>query len=295
MVMEQVTIAGFPEHTGFASSGYQAGGHSGELAQLKRLLGASREEAEEELAASSLRLPARCPRCGQDGAGFEGRRRYRCASCRAVFGLFDGRWLSRRSITPHAWLVTLKGFELGLSGQQISGSTGLSMPTVYKTLETIRMALACLDPRWEGLVGVLEESQGRSWPGMFGIKESEGRVSVETLEGGAPWGEGDALPPVLHAEGFVYTAGYGEFDALVWHGPIAGGQRAAGGRREALANPFLRFLLSHTAKHCGIPSQSFPLYLKEYELRFNHRGRPLFERLLSAITRPRPARMPAES
>lgn len=239
-------------HTGFATSGYQTGVLSGDLAHLQRLLGASSKQAEDQLAASCLRQPVRCPRCGEGGCRPRGGRRYGCSSCRAEFGLFDGRWLSRRRITPRAWVLTLKGFELGLGGQEISELTGLSMPTVYKTLETIRMALACLDPRWEALVGSLEKAQGQPWREVFGITESDGRVRVDSREGG---------------EGFVYPG------------------RHAGGRRPE--GPFLRYLLSQTAKHCGIPPASFPLYLKEYELRFNSRGRPLFELLLEAVARPR--------
>ncbi len=189
--------------TGFSTSGYQAGAAVGELAQLQRLLGESGEQAEERLAAACLRRPVLCPKCRAGGPRPEGRRRYRCQSCPAVFGLCDGRWLSRRQITARAWVLTLKGFELGLGGQQIADLTGLSMPTVYKTLETIRLALAATD-------------------------------SVRVL----PAGE------------------------------------------------FRRYLQAQTAKHCGIPAKSLPLYLKEYEWRFSYRGRPLFNLLLEAVARP---------
>lgn len=209
--------------TGFATSGYQTGDASGELAHLQGLLDATAVQAEDMLAAFCLRQPVRCPRCGDSGCRPRGRRRYLCSSCRNAFGLFEGTWLSRRRITPRAWVLTLKGFELGLGGQEISELTGLSMPTVYKTLETIRMAVASLDPRWEGPADSLETPRG--------IEEflAQGRV----------------------------------------------------------AEPFRRFLLRQTAKHCGIRAMSFPLYLKEYELRFNHRGRPLFDLLADAVARRR--------
>lgn len=189
--------------TGFSTSGYQAGAVVGELAQLQRLLGESGEQAEERLTAACLRRPVLCPKCRAGGARPEGGR-YRCQSCPAVFELFDARWLSRRQISPRAWVLTLKCFELGLGGQQISDLTGLSMPTVYKTLETIRLALA-----------------------------------------GA------------HTDG-------------------------AGARSD---EEFARYLRRQTAKHCGIPAKSLPLYVKEYEWRFRFRGRPLFEALLEAVCR----------
>lgn len=213
---------------GFTAAGFQTGSRFAGLDEFHAFLATGLRGAQARLVQACRRRPAACPRC----------RDCDCA---------HGRWLGKRRIPAKAWLAAVKSFELGLGGRQTARLTGLSKPTVYATLDTIRAALAALDPDWSAPSGD-EKSP------VFGVRWEGERVRVTRVHGPA--------------------AGC---DAVISYG-------AALPRRTA--DPFLRYLAAQTAKHFGIPQASFPLYLKEYEFRFNRRGRPLFDEILDALTRP---------
>ena len=256
------TTSAVREHrpTGFTAAGYQAGARFAGLDDFHLFLSTYSRDAQGRLAEACLRRPAVCPRCARADCRRVSTRRMRCRACSQTFDLFDGRWFSKRRIPAKAWLAAIKSFELGLGGRQTARLTGLSMPTVYATLETIRLALCALDSEWRAPAG--DEKAP-----VFGVRRAGDGVKIERIEGPIA----DA-PAVVHQDGFVYTAPAQGYDALIRH--PSGAPRAT--RRRGPRDPFLRYMIARTAKHFGIPEASFPLYLKEYEFRFNRRGRPLF-------------------
>ncbi len=224
-------------------------------AHLQELCDSTPELLEAELSAACARHASRCAHCG-------------AADCPK-----DGRWFRRVRIPAKAWFVAIKAFEVGLDGRRTAALAGLSNPTVYRAFNTLRLSLA------------RGEAPGRG-TGVFGVKLADGLVRVSELE--RP--DGDSPAQIVHKNGFVCTAAHSGYESLLWHSQERQGvpKVVKAGRREP-RTAFVKFLIGQAGKHRGIPLETFGLYVKEYEFRFNHRGQPLFDRLVEAVT----ARVPA--
>lgn len=115
---------------------------SHKLEELRSVLRLSEEEARAMLEAQVVRDELVCPRCDAEKLYALRSRRWRCARCRYTFGLLAGRWVSTLRIPARTWVIVLKAFEAGLPAESAMHLTGLSRPTLYKALHTIRLALA---------------------------------------------------------------------------------------------------------------------------------------------------------
>lgn len=250
---------------------------SGVLEDLRSILRLSEDEARAMVERQVARDRLECPRCAKGRLYALRSRRRRCAGCRYTFGLFAGRWLSRVRIPARSWLIALKAFEAGLPAESLGRLAGLSRPTLYRVLNTIRLSLAAQEPRWKQLAS----GDAAPTPLLFGLRREGGRVALEAVDAAFARGLGARPPEEVHRDGIVFTAPHGRFASLLSDGRNALGRR--GPEREA-SEPFLKFLKVQTSRHYGIPRKMFPLYLMEWELRFNRMGRPWFEELLRAIT-----------
>ena len=82
-----------------------------------------------------------CPRCQcrklyklQEG-------RYRCSRCQYTFHEFSGRWINQGRLTCVQWLSLIKLFELEVSVRKMAQQMGLAYGTVYRAIQTIRLAI----------------------------------------------------------------------------------------------------------------------------------------------------------
>lgn len=85
----------------------------------------------------------RCQSCGSDKAYvIENGDRRRCAHCDHSFHPLQGRWIHRVKISSQKWLWIVKLFELNSSAKMICEETGISYPTILKSVDVLRMAIA---------------------------------------------------------------------------------------------------------------------------------------------------------
>lgn len=241
--------------------------------ELNSVIAMSEEEARKLLERFATQGQAVCPRCEGAKLYTLASDRRRCAACRYSFGPFAGRWLARARIPARTWVLALKAFELGLPAVSIGELTGLSRPTLYRVLHTIRLSLAASDSRWEPV------SRGGAEGAVFGLRREGSGVRLDRL---AQPVAAAGLPRELHRDGVVYTSPHGRYASLLADGRVALGRK---GPETQTREPFLKFLKVQTARHYGISRKVFPLYLMEWELRFNRRGKPWFEELARAVTR----------
>lgn len=237
------------------------------LLELQRILSSARrlsrppedeDEAARRFEAACRLVPSACPRCRAERLYELGGERLRCASCRHTFRPVTGRWLGRLRVPPRVWLAAVRCFALGLGGKEAASLCGVSQPTAYRALETIRLAIAWKDPEWASLIenflsgGEVEED--------FVVTRREGMVRVRPASVGAT----PSLPVPSRVEGCV-RAGDGNPD------------------------PFLAFLRNRLAGYFGLRPNAFPFYAKELELRFNRGGRLQEGELLEALAQYGPA------
>lgn len=250
------------------------------VADLDRLMSSVRSLAElatlgdaaaaRRIDAACRSVPTRCTRCGGERLYVLGGDRRRCASCRLTLRPITGRWLARLHASPRTWLSVVRCFALGLGGKGVADVCGLSRPTAYRALETIRLALAWRDPAWRSVVkGFLA---GRPAANLFEARRRDESVRFVPHTDQETTG----FPTVLHKDGFVYADGGLLAGALVCHGSVDVPWNI-GSDRTDLSNrdPFLVFLLNRLPGHFGVRPEAFPFYLKELEFRYNRGGRPV--------------------
>lgn len=250
------------------------------VADLDRLMGSVRSLAElatlgeaaaaRRIDAACRSVPTRCTRCGGERLYVLGGDRRRCASCRLTLRPITGRWLARLHASPRTWLSVARCFALGLGGKEVADVCGLSQPTAYRALETIRLALAWRDPAWRSVVEAFLARR----PALELFKVCRQGESVNVVPLAAR--ETEVVPTVLHKNGFVYADGGGVPGALVCHGGVNVPWNIGSDRTDlSHRDPFLIFILNRMPGHFGVRRAAFPLYLKELEFRYNNRGRPV--------------------
>lgn len=231
-----------------------------EVARFRSLLDASETQAWDAVSEACADKP-----------GFDPRLRRELAST----------WLGRRQISLRDWLVAVRCFDLELGGRETAAVSGLSLPTVYRVYRDIRLALASRDPRWQDAVRAMDEDEAGG-PELLGVFRDGDDVRVVPVEKPRK-GKLPQAPCAVYDGGFVYTAPHLGFDALCWHASVTGAGYRALDRRGG-RDLFLKYLASRVPKHYGIPLERFPLFIKEYETRFNTRHRSLFEVVIQALT-----------
>lgn len=192
------------------------------------------------------------------------------------------------------WLIKL--FELEISARKVSQQLGISYPTVLKTFHVIRKAITAhagdSDLLLKGEVEINQAYfQDRRHNGhfdkvpVFGILERKGQVKVETLKDITPELMLNLTVKTVRRGSIVYTDRFNGYDALMFcgykHIRMKAGKRFS--RKEVYINGlegFWSYAKERISRFHGVSKEKFPFYLKEMEFRYNHRNKPIFDKLV---------------
>lgn len=249
-----------------------------------------------------------CPRCGHPKVyNLSNGQRMRCAACKYTFQPFSGRWINNGGLSCSDWIALTRMFEREASVHEITEALGLSYNTVYKALTAVRFAILAhaLDARQllsaeTGLDGFLNGNRLTGGPKsmrmdtipVYGIIQ-RGQLAFIDL---VPGFQAETVfhfhmnfhLSLVRSGNLVYTDRYKEYDGLIFCGNdtlpyhIIRKQKKLPGLDET-PSEFWEYAQDRLRRFRGISCQRFPLYLKELEFRFNNRGRPLFETLISYL------------
>lgn len=216
--------------------------------------------------------------------------RRRCGRCGYTFHDFSRRFLNRCAFSPRQWLWFLKLYSLDVPAATITEELGVSYATVIKAADTVRRAILAqaLDAERLYVAGI--------WPGP-GNPKSDAEFTdspVFGIIGVGGMAICDFLPDItardiLHFKlnfclktasigQVVYTAPYKHYQTLVACGPglwPARYVRHDDKRLPAEGSPFWTFAKHRLRQMRGVQASHFPLYLKEFELRYNFRDQNL--------------------
>lgn len=249
-----------------------------------------------------------CPSCGANRpyALAEGRWRCRRRRCNYTFGVRTGTWAGLSRVSDETWLWLVKLFELELTARQAAVQTGVSYPTAHKAFLLLRRAiLAEAEPTLFRREVEADESYfgprrpkrsrgdpknlGRSAPHktpVFGILERHGQVQVSVVPNcGAAILRDHTLRWVKRGT-LVYTDKWDGYDTLAFcgyrHLRLDHARHFARGKVHINGlEGFWSYAKTKFIKHHGVSPEKFPLYLYEWQFRYNHRTDDLFELFLT--------------
>lgn len=239
-----------------------------------------------------------CPRCRERKLYRLTGGRRRCTRCLYTFHDFSRRFINSCAFTCQQWLWFLKFFELYVPNQEIAAQLGVSQTTVFKASDLARRAILAqaMDAREYYSLGI--------WPGpgqarsgappadspVFGIMDINGHVICDVLP---ELGPEDILHFKLNFRlktaslgQVVYTAPYQQYLALVCCGPSlwTPGYITHNDKRLPVDSmKFWIYVKQYLKMLRGVMPSQFPLHLKEWELRFNHRDESLLPVLTAAL------------
>lgn len=234
-----------------------------------------------------------CPRCRSRKLYKLAEGRRRCANCAYTFHDFSGRHIAKGDLSPGQWLRVIKLFEYELGTAQIAEQMRLAYNTTLKTMTTIRTAIAahCLDgpailaylDRCAKARAVADATGAHEIPApVFGIIEKSGLVFVDLIPD-------ITTDDVLHYKRnfrlktstigrLVYTDAYRRYQGLVFSPGAEWSVIRHQDKGLALdaSKGFWRYAKDRLKRHRGVSPERFPLYIKELEFRYNHRGDDIF-------------------
>lgn len=238
-----------------------------------------------------------CPRCRERKLYRVAGGKRRCARCHYTFHDFSQRFINCCSFTFQQWLWFLKLFELDISNQETAAQLKVSYATVLKAKDVIRRAILAQTPDaneyysmgiWQGPGRPGKEEFMTDSP-VFGVMDIKGYILCDILP--------DLTPDsVLHFKlnfglktasigQVVYTAPYQQYRMLVCCGPSLWPTRYILHDERVPADSFEFWM--HTRQYLkkmrGVIPARFPLHLKEWELRYNHREQSLIPVLAEAL------------
>lgn len=259
-------------------------------------------------------MPA-CPACTAPRAYrlAEGRWRCRRHACSYTFGVRTGTWAGLGRVPDDTWLWLVKLFELELTARQAAVQTGVSYPTALKAFTLVRCAiLAEAEPTLlELLAGEVEadesyfgprkpkrsrghpKNHGRGAPHktpVFGILERGGRVQVTVVPDCSAETLRDHTLRWVKRGTLVYTDRWKGYDTLTFcgyrHLRVDHARHFSRGKVHINGlEGFWSYAKTKFVKHHGVSPQKFPLYLYEWQFRYNHRTENLFDLLLAQSLR----------
>jgi len=231
-----------------------------------------------------------CPRCRERKLYKAAGSRRRCSRCRYTFHDFSQRFIKGSAFSCQQWLWFLKLYELDVSSREMARQLQVSYITVLKARDMTRRAILAqaLDSGSYYSLGI--------WPGpgrprttpsfhsapVFGIMDLKGYVICDLL----PDLSGENILhfklnfclKTAHQGQVVYTSPYQQYTTLVSCGPDLWPNSHishADTRIPAESCGFWRFVRARLRSKRGVTPATFPLYLKEWELRYNHREESL--------------------
>ncbi|MFO0796135.1 MAG: IS1595 family transposase [Gemmataceae bacterium] len=235
-----------------------------------------------------------CWWCHRATHGSSGRQR-QCPGCRA-------KWSYHRRKAE--WEL-LRAFALRTTAHHAARVVRCSYPTAYAAYTRFRLTLqAVTDDEKRPLLGELELDEsyfggkrkgkrGRGAGGkvaVFGILERAGRVYTVAV----PDCKKETLMAKIEAatvKGSVfYTDEFTSYNDVQRHGkhvPVNHQEAFAVGRAHINGIEGFWSFAKRLYRHVhGVDSGNFPLYLAEYEFRYNHRGEHLMDLLYDRMIRP---------
>lgn len=252
-----------------------------------------------------------CPRCGRTRAYALCDGRWRCANrvCGYTFGVRTGTWAGQSRVSDETWLWLIKLFELELTASQAAVQTGVSYPTALKAFTLVRRAiLAESEPTLlpsvtheveadESYFGPRRPKRSRGDPRnvgrgtphktpVFGILERHGRVRVTVVPNCSAETLRDQTLRWVKRGTLVYTDRWKGYDTLTFCGyrHLRVNKSRSFSRGKVHVNGlegFWSYAKGKFIKHHGVSPKLFPLYLYEWEFRYNHRHENLFDLFLA--------------
>lgn len=224
-------------------------------------------------------------------------KKYRCKRCKYTFHDFSNRWINRLNISSQQWIWIIKLFELEVSARKISQQVSLSYPTVLKAVTLLRIALIIGDEDADFLLqgevemdeayfgGKRKGNRGRgafNKVPVFGILERNGIVKVEVVKDVTAETLLSMAVKTVRRGSIVYTDKFRSYDSLMFcgyrHLRVDHGKRFSRGKVYINGlEGFWSFAKERLIKFHGVSKEKFPLYLKEMEFRYNHKGENLFQ------------------
>ena len=267
----------------------------------------------------------RCPRCDATrplDRLAEGR--WRCGACRSAaagaytFDVRTGTWAGQSRVPAVTWLWLVKLFELELTARQAAVQTGVSYPTALAVFTTLRRAILAHEGRDGPEFALLRReveadesyfgprrpkrsrghptNRGRGTPHktpVFGILERHGRVEVTVVPNCAAETLLRETLKTVKRGTLVYTDKWSGYDTLAFcgyrHLQVDHARRFARGKVHINGlEGFWSYAKGKFIKHHGVSPARFPLYLYEWQFRYNHRQDDLFAKLLEIALTPVP-------
>jgi transposase len=201
-------------------------------------------------------------------------------------------------------LWAIKLFELELSAKKIGEQIGVSYPTALKAATIIRLSLLEGSPDPDLLGGEIEldesyfggRRKGKRGRGaaakvpVFGILERDGVVKVEAVKDVTAKTLLSLTIKTVRRGAIVYTDKYRSYDSLMFcgyrHLKIDHGKKFSSGKVYINGiEGFWSYAKERLIKHHGVSKEKFPLYLKEMEFRYNHRGEDIFSLIAKNLVR----------
>jgi transposase len=255
---------------------------------------------------------AHCLRCdARRGVWGLADARWRCGACGYTFAVRTGTWAGQSRVPDATWLWLVKLFELELTARQAAVQTGVSYPTALAVFTTLRRAILAREGRDSPEFALLRreveadesyfgprrpkrsrghpKNHGRGTPHktpVFGILERRGRVEVTVVPNcSAATLLGETLKTVKRGS-LVYTDRWSGYDTLAFcgyrHLKVDHARQFSRGKVHINGlEGFWSYAKAKFIKHHGVSPERFPLYLYEWQFRYNHRQDDLFELLLT--------------
>lgn len=239
-----------------------------------------------------------CPHCKEHEPDVLSPGKYRCTRCNFVFEDFSQRFIKGCGFSFRQWLWFLKMFGLGVANQELAQQLKVSYATVLKAKDLMRRAILAqaMDANtyyelgiWPG-PGRVKPPRELTYPPVFGVMDINGYVICDVLPEMAP-------KTLLHFQtnfqlrtsriGHVlYTAPFQQYMLLACCSKEFSAARGPEPETAQLPADSLGFWI-YTRQQLkqlrGVPPGRFPLYLKEWELRFNYCRQDLVSILAKAL------------
>lgn len=223
--------------------------------------------------------------------------RFRCKMCKKDFRPFGDSKFQLVKISYSKWLALIKLFELSVSAKVASEQTQTSYKTALKAFDVIRFSileeLAKTDDVLRGEIeadeayfgGKRKGNRGRGAKNktiVFGILEKKGKVSVDIVNNVSAKTLLASTVKKVKKGSIVYTDKWRGYNSLMFSGynhlSVDHNTRFANGKVYINGiEGFWSFAKERMAKHHGISSSKFLLYIKEMEWRYNNRASNLFD------------------
>lgn len=257
----------------------------------------------------------RCMRCQSHHTYRLAEGRSRCGRCGYTFGVRTGTWAGEVRVSARTWLWLVKLFELELTASQAAVQTGVSYPTALKAFTTVRRAILATEVPGspflqreveadESYFGPRRPRRSRHRPGnagrgaphklpVFGILERRGHVRVEVVPDCSARTIRDHTLRWVKRGSLVYSDKWHGYDTLAFcgyrHLRVDHGRRFSRGKVHINGlEGFWSYAKGKLLKHHGVSPAKFPLYLYEWQFRYNHRREDLFTLLMTATIQPVP-------